>query len=246
MTAYAEDPALAELPAATDRFLATLRAWQDADVAAPSRCEGWTRGHVAAHIARNADGFVNLVAWARSGVETPMYASREQRNADIEAGSSHGPLALETDVEESAERLLAALAEVPEDRMGTTLRLGSGRVVTAAELPWLRLREVEIHHVDLDAGYEFARTPAWVLARILDETAAMTAARAAQGGPGLEAELVADDAEGAATGRWTLGEAPGVTVHGRLADLVAWVTGRGDGAALRTVGGPLPRVPAWG
>jgi len=30
---------------------------------------------------------VNLLSWARTGTETPMYASAESRNADIEAGA---------------------------------------------------------------------------------------------------------------------------------------------------------------
>jgi hypothetical protein len=30
----------------------------------------------------NADGLRNLLVWARTGVETPMYPSIEQRNAD--------------------------------------------------------------------------------------------------------------------------------------------------------------------
>jgi maleylpyruvate isomerase len=241
MTAYADDPALAEVSAATDRLLETLRTLGDDDVRRPSRCAGWTRGHVATHVARNADGLVNLLTWARTGVETPMYADRAHRDADIEAGATRSSLDIETDVEASAERFLAACAEVPETALGAVVRLGSGREIPARDIPWTRWREVELHHVDLDAGYELSRTPAWGLARLLDETAAMFAARAAHGGPGLEVELVATDHDG----RWTVGEAPGVTVRGTLPDLVGWVTGRADGSGLEAHGGPLPHVPAW-
>src|ERR671930_1390843 len=59
----------------------------DAQARAPSGLPGWSRGHVLTHLARNADALVNLLTWARTGVETPMYASGEQRNADIEAGA---------------------------------------------------------------------------------------------------------------------------------------------------------------
>ena len=241
MTAYADDPVLIEVTTATDRLLQTVRGLPDADWRAPSLCEGWTRGHVATHVARNADGLVNLLTWARTGVETPMYPSREARNADIEAGAGRGCLDLETDLDAAAERFLAACAELPEAALGTALRLGSGREITAGDLPWTRLREVEIHHVDLDAGYDFTRTAPWILSRLMDDSASLFAARVAHGGAGLEAELVAED-----TGaRWTFGEAPGITVRAPLPDLVAWVTGRGDGARLQTSGGALPRVPAW-
>src|SRR5919198_6055635 len=59
----------------------------DGDARAPSRLAGWSRGHVLTHLARNADALVNLLTWARTGVERPMYVSSDQRDADIEAGA---------------------------------------------------------------------------------------------------------------------------------------------------------------
>ena len=46
------------------------------DFAGPSLLPGWTRAHVLAHVAGNADALVNLLTWARTGEETPMYASQ--------------------------------------------------------------------------------------------------------------------------------------------------------------------------
>ena len=50
--------ALQTLRASTADLILGLReeSWSDSDVAASSLCEGWTRGHVLTHIARNADG----------------------------------------------------------------------------------------------------------------------------------------------------------------------------------------------
>src|SRR3954447_4566989 len=42
----------------------------DDDLRKPSRLPGWTRAHVVAHLARNADALINLCTWARTGVET--------------------------------------------------------------------------------------------------------------------------------------------------------------------------------
>ncbi len=39
------------------------------------------------HLSRNADGLVNLLHWAQTGVETTMYVSDEKRDADIAAGA---------------------------------------------------------------------------------------------------------------------------------------------------------------
>src|SRR4029453_13661966 len=59
------------------RLLAPAAALDDAALSGRSLLPGWTRGHVLTHLARNADGAVNLLTWARTGVETPHYASRE-------------------------------------------------------------------------------------------------------------------------------------------------------------------------
>src|SRR5215472_16842111 len=47
----------------------------DADVREPSLLPGWTRGHVLTHLARNAEGGVRLLEWARTGVPSYAYPS---------------------------------------------------------------------------------------------------------------------------------------------------------------------------
>ena len=69
----------------------------DDDLAAPSALPDWSRAHVVAHLARNADALLNLLTWARTGVETPMYPSREVRDADIEATAARPPAELHAD-----------------------------------------------------------------------------------------------------------------------------------------------------
>ena len=47
--------------------------------AEPSLLPGWTRKHLVAHLAANAEAVRNLATWAATGVPTPMYSSLEQR-----------------------------------------------------------------------------------------------------------------------------------------------------------------------
>lgn len=54
----------------------------------PSALPGWTRAHVVGHLARNAEALTRLANWADSGVETPMYTSREQRAVEIEEAAN--------------------------------------------------------------------------------------------------------------------------------------------------------------
>ena len=90
---------------ATQRLLGDTISVSDEDWRAPSRLPEWSRGHVATHLARQADGIVRLTEWARTGERQDMYASAEQRAADIEEGSGRSGLELQIDLDTSAGRL---------------------------------------------------------------------------------------------------------------------------------------------
>ncbi|WP_346111463.1 maleylpyruvate isomerase N-terminal domain-containing protein [Nonomuraea maheshkhaliensis] len=149
----------AELASATNQLLATAASLSDAHVRAPSRLPGWTRGHVLAHLAANADSYVSLLTWARTGVRTPQYSSYESRAAAIEAHALQ-PAALHlAHLEDGAARFAAAVRDLPD-------RAWSARVEGMRPPPhpaWYvlirRLREVGFHHVDLAAGYGPADWP---------------------------------------------------------------------------------------
>ena len=79
---------------------------------------GWSRGHVLTHIARNADGLSNLLVWARTGIETPQYPSRQAREDGIEAGAHRPAAELSADVAQSATEFADEVAACPP-RPGT-------------------------------------------------------------------------------------------------------------------------------
>lgn len=136
------------------------------DLEGPSQLPGWTRKHVAAHLALNAEALLNLVEWAHTGVEKPMYASVDQRNADIEAGALRPAGELLTWFDESAEQLTTAMAELTDEQWQNRIRTAQGREVPATEVPWMRSREVMIHAVDLGTGVTFADLPADFLEKL--------------------------------------------------------------------------------
>ncbi|MGN6611026.1 MAG: maleylpyruvate isomerase family mycothiol-dependent enzyme [Angustibacter sp.] len=238
MTAFADDPMLTHLCTQTDLLLSTVRTLDDAAVRGPSRLPGWTRGHVLTHLARNADGLANVAGSAVTGRVTPMYLSVEARDGDIEAGADRPAAVLEADVESSAERLLAQLAAVPVERVDLTVPSGRGPEVSVAKLPWTRTREVVYHHIDLDAGFTFADVPDVLLRAGLLECPP----RLADAAPG--ARLTCTFADGELL-ELTIGDGA-VPVRGQAADVLAWLTGRGDGSSLEAGGQPLPALPSWG
>ena len=106
----------------TEQLLATARSLDPGSIGDPSLCPGWTRGHVLTHIARNADALLGLVTNATTGSSTPMYASPDARDADIEAGAGR-PLAEQVaDLESSAGRFAEAAAALTEELSGVPLQ----------------------------------------------------------------------------------------------------------------------------
>ncbi|MGI5244347.1 maleylpyruvate isomerase N-terminal domain-containing protein [Dactylosporangium sp. CA-139066] len=214
-----------ELERATARLLATVRTLDDQALSAPSRCPGWTRGHVVSHLARNADAYVNLLEWARTGVRTPAYASPQARDADIEAGAPRPAADQLADLDAASSRLAAKIDATPAEAWSATVAFPSGTEVLAARLVWARICEVELHHVDLDAGYAPADWPESFALRLLHDPATPRAAT-----------LV--DPDGAVL--LTVPSAPIVTGPPHL--LAAWLSGRADGTGLT---GDLPSLEAW-
>ncbi|NJC71437.1 maleylpyruvate isomerase family mycothiol-dependent enzyme [Planosporangium thailandense] len=125
----------------------------------PSALPGWTRKHLVAHVAANADALGNLVRWARTGERTPMYASTDQRNADIESGAKLSATELAAWMNRSARNLAVAMDDLTADQWRAEVVTAQGRTVAATEIPWLRAREVCVHAVDLGTGLTFADLP---------------------------------------------------------------------------------------
>ncbi|MFE3259659.1 maleylpyruvate isomerase family mycothiol-dependent enzyme [Nocardia sp. NPDC059091] len=218
--------------AATERLLPAIAALGDADLVEPSLLPGWTRGHVLAHLSRNADSLVNLLLWARTGIETPQYASQFLREADIEAGA---PRPLRDQLEDftaSAERWLDLARVMPADRWPALVRNRQGGEIPATRIPWMRLLEVEIHHVDLDIGYTPADWPADFAARLLAQS--ITEVEPADG-----TGFTVTATDSGYTG--TVG-VPTATITGPTAALAAWLIGRSPGTDLT---GDLPDLAAW-
>src|SRR3954452_11460652 len=188
----------------------------DDDLAAPSALPDWSRAHVVAHLARNADALVNLLTWARTGVETPMYPSREARNAGIETTAAQPHHELRADYSAACARFADAVGALPESAWTATLHNAQGRAMPATEVPWMRAKEVWVHGVDLAAGLTFADAPADFCAALVDDVLATFTAR----GEAPAVTLVATDLDR----RWGSGDPQ---VLGPVGAIAAWLT-RGD------------------
>ena len=106
------------------------------------------------HLAGNAYALVNLTRWAATGTETPMYPSMDARASEIEDNSdwpwrpARGP----------ALRRRRCVRPRNHSRNpwlpARDLRMGSGASVNVCDVAAVRIREVQVHRVDLAGEYQ--------------------------------------------------------------------------------------------
>ncbi|MBG6183132.1 maleylpyruvate isomerase [Arthrobacter sp. CAN_A214] len=266
--------ALLQARQGTAFFAGQLDRLNDAELDGASLLPGWTRRHVVSHVAYNARAISRLVAWAATGVETPMYASVEVRNDEIAHGVTLGPAALRKLFRDSAEQLDADWNNLPAASWHSTVRTIQGREVPATATVWMRSRELWVHAVDLNNGAGFDDLPESVLARLLEDITGAWSVRGADTGLAIE---ITDDEGGTVrqllgNGQPEAGEGRGAGadrendqansgatgISGTLAAVAQWASGRGtsgvtarkssaQGAAALSgvVAAEVPAAPAW-
>lgn len=213
----------------TNRLLETASTLDD--LGHPSLCTGWSRGHVLAHIQLNAVGMTNLVR-AAHGADAAMYASSEDREADIDTGSHRGRAALTADIATTADELQSRLATLTPDLADVEVPRTPDAAVTfrAGRLVAMRLREVVYHHVDLDAGFTFADVEPDLVAEFLADEVE----RLAVSTPTVGFTLHTDDGD-----EFTVGDGS-ASVMGSRAGALLWLARQiPTGVHAR----PLPTLP---
>src|SRR5207247_5105750 len=110
-----------------------------------------------------------------------MYPSGGARAEGIAAGRGASAAVLRADLRGAHDRLVDAWNALPDDAWDRVGRAAVAR--TMREFLWARRREVEVHHVDLDLGYESSDWPVGFVAGALDEIFTGLAQRAAPSRP---------------------------------------------------------------
>ncbi len=210
---------------------------------------GWDRGMVLAHLAGNAAALSNLLHWARTGVETPMYASPQARDAYLHQTRQLSSAAILQEMARARAVLDQAVTDMPETAWSVVVRTNSGRAVAASIVPFMRVREVYIHAADLDAGTGFDAIPPDVRDALIDDVVASLSAK-----PECPSACLHTPDR-----TWSLGSAvPASDAHrdrsestdqtqvrsSDTAALLAWLAGRSDGLELSYTG-VRPSLPRW-
>ncbi|MBB5956018.1 maleylpyruvate isomerase [Saccharothrix tamanrassetensis] len=229
---------LAEAERATEQLYDLVAGLDQGGLRGPSLLPGWSRAHVVTHLARNADALVNLLTWAKTGVEHQMYPSPADRDADIAQGAARLPQLLRADLDAACQRFATAARELPATAWEAEVAHPRTGPFPAHRIPWLRLREVWIHLVDLDSGVGFDDLPEDLVETFLEEVVDQFAERADV--PAARLDVTLPDGRQRS---WTLtGAGEPEVVGGTAAAVLGWLTGRQSGALLN---GTAPTLPKW-
>lgn len=201
----------------TKFLLDAARTITSEDWTAPSGLPGWTRKHLAAHVAANANAIGNLVHWAATGRETPMYSSPDARLAGIARGPTLTSDELLDWLSTSADDLEASMSALSLEQWQHQVVTAQSRTVATTETPWMRAREVYVHAVDLGTGITFADLPEDYLLALQED---VTTKRASVG------ERIPE-------------------LRGPLADITAYLTGRPYSDVTLTNGKPASTLGPW-
>ncbi|WP_349827006.1 maleylpyruvate isomerase family mycothiol-dependent enzyme [Brevibacterium litoralis] len=226
-------------------YLQALGQLSPAAVEQASPLPGWSRKHLVLHMLFNGEAMLRLIDWAKTGVENPMYPSREWRDAQIEEAHSHtsarDAIAMSDEI---VEEITEELATMTEEAWNRPLRTHRGPI-TAEWIPWMRGREAWVHSLDLGIGMSALDFPTEVLDRMLTDIAGEWDRRD---------ETVAYDitlTDRPEVGVWHLRtgsadvDTPATdTVEGPAGAVFAHLSGRGWPGSLDEPSG-LPTPPAW-
>ncbi|QZS58012.1 maleylpyruvate isomerase family mycothiol-dependent enzyme [Rhodococcus opacus] len=220
----------------TAYFAQRLAELSDEQLSEPTGLAGWSRRHLVAHVGYNAAALCRLLDWAASGVETPMYASAEQRGREIAEGATLSAAALRNLFDHTVARLDEKWRNLPASAWEAQVRTAQGRLVPVSETAWMRTREVWIHAVDLGNGGRFGDFPDVVLESLLTDIVGMWQRKDL--GAGLI--LAVDGGEPVAV---QPDSPPAEKVSGPLAAVVRWAAGRGTVGV--NIDGEVEEPPRW-
>lgn len=222
---------LSRLSRDTGMFLATAESFSADELGAPSRCEGWTRADVMAHVASSGRALVKLIDWATTGKEQTLYESPEARAEEIAGLAALPREDLLAEVRKSAD-YFAEQAERLEGDLAVEEVTLHGKVIPATSIVALRIAEVVVHHHDLDTVWTVEEAD---LDSQFDALEAVVRTLRAKKAPGMT--LVTDEGD-----EWVIGDGA-LRVSSDRAGMLVWLA-RGTAENVEA-DGALPVLPAW-
>lgn len=139
-------------------LLAALARMTDDDFRSPSLLPRYSRGHVVTHLANKTRAHVWLFGGPAGGEIRRLHPDRYNADLAADAGAGRSAAELRSDLETSF-ALLEAAWDALDDAFWDQPGIMTAGPRTMAEIVTHHLRNVEVHHVDLDIGYRVSDWP---------------------------------------------------------------------------------------
>lgn len=228
---------MAHCVAAHQRLLFTLQGFDDESARHPSLLPDWSRAHVLAHLARDAESQERMLRGLMRDEHIPQYAGGSAgRRKAINDSVRQDAEALVDDYRSAGEALFSAWQAMPDDLWDRAVHTLRGPV-EAAETAWVRWHELEVHHVDLDLGFTQSDWPAAYVTTALSRVMASLTERAWGKVPPARWVVEVTDRDGEWTIDTTAEEGP--TIHPEAADGDARISGPAHAVLAWILGRPL-------
>jgi len=140
------------------QLLAGLTPLTDDDFRSPSLLPRYSRGHVVTHLANKTKAHVLLFGGPAAGEIRRLHPDGYDPDLAADAGAGRSATEICTDLAQSFE-LLEAAWDALDDTMWNRPGIMTAGPRTMAEIVTHHLRNVEVHHVDLDIGYQVSDWP---------------------------------------------------------------------------------------
>jgi maleylpyruvate isomerase len=139
-------------------LLAGLAPLTDDDFRSPSLLPRYSRGHVVTHLANKTKAHVLLFGGPAAGEIRQLHPDGYDADLAADAGAGRSSAAICSDLEQSFE-LLEAAWDAFDDTLWDRQGIMTAGPRSMAEIVTHHLRNVEVHHVDLDIGYRVSDWP---------------------------------------------------------------------------------------
>jgi len=134
------------------RLVVDVAALSATELGAPSLLPGYTRGHVVAHLTNKARAHALLFEGATAGEMRWLHPIDHDPDAAAAAGADRQPGELLSELDQALEQLEAAW-DALDDPLWERLGLMMAGPRTMTQILGHHLRNVEVHHLDLNVGY---------------------------------------------------------------------------------------------
>ena len=140
------------------RLRAALASLTDDDFRSPSLLPRWSRGHVVTHLANKTKTLVWVFEGPAEGEIRRQFPAGHDHDLAADTGAARSAAELRSDLEHSFE-LVEGAWDALDDGLWDRQGIVTPGPRTMAEIVGRHLRDVEVHHVDLDIGYRVSDWP---------------------------------------------------------------------------------------